>query len=761
MNAYEPALKVRPLPPLPGKERPGHNGPPSNNSLTSSSSSVSSRQSFSFNNNSASPPNSAAPNSPRELSEEETRNRIVQEILSTEDAYVKSLGTITTIFLPPIKAIIKDKYISEADFRSLFSNIEVILQFNSEFYKELKTCIDNWGPMQLLGPIFLKLAPFLKMYTAYASNYNVALEVLRKLRDMPKTSDLLEDLRKKAGNDIEAFLIKPVQRIPRYELLLRDLLKHTVDSHPDYKNIEDSLNKMKDIADHINSFVRNQQNSQKVLDLGMQNFVAPHRQFVRDGIVTAEVMATSKRYQLQFALFSDILIKNENPKKKIKPHKAKYQWPLKLVWIKDHPNSIDFSFEIIGPDNAYIVYCATAEEKAGWMQDLLGYILAALKYKKDDQRRYGKFSYNDGSMYEGWWSDGTRHGVGTWTHMGNKYVGEWKNNKKNGQGTMSYFTASSYKGSWKDDAPSGVGTFTDPYGNVYEGEWLNGKKDGRGALKYKNGDVYEGSFKEDMFDGFGNLKMTNGMRYEGNWQRGQFHGKGTLVHPSGKKYDGQWQYGLKHGTGTLVRVNGDNYVGEWANNKRHGQGTLDQTNSDGTVFTGTFFEGKYDGNGTVKYRDGSKYEGQWRAGERHGKGTFYFYGSSSLKYTGEWVRDAKSGQGQLVLVNGSRYEGSFKDDRPHGPGVFIDINGTTIEGKWFEGVLEGKCTLKINKPLAEQENGASSSSSKKSKDYVMVLSGSVLGSTIEIAESKAIKFPTSMPRAPEIQALTLPSFCMK
>jgi hypothetical protein len=70
MNAYEPALKVRPLPPLPGKERPGNNGPPSNTSLTSSSSSVSSRPSFSSNNNSASPPNSAAPNSPRELSEE-------------------------------------------------------------------------------------------------------------------------------------------------------------------------------------------------------------------------------------------------------------------------------------------------------------------------------------------------------------------------------------------------------------------------------------------------------------------------------------------------------------------------------------------------------------------------------------------------------------------------------------------------------------------------------------------------------------------
>lgn len=228
----------------------------------------------------------------------------------------------------------------------------------------------------------------------------------------------------------------------------------------------------------------------------------------------------------------------------------------------------------------------------------------------------------------------------------------------------------------------GVGTFTDPYGNVYEGEWLNGKKDGRGALKYKNGDVYEGSFKEDLFDGLGILTMTNGMRYEGNWQRGQFHGKGTLVHPSGKKYDGQWQYGLKHGSGTLIRVNGDNYVGEWANNKvghniyyqyiliprnlniwaflnpdltafflqRHGQGTLDQTNSDGTIYSGTFFEGKYDGNGTVKYRDGSKYEGLWRTGERHGKGTFYFYGSSSLKYTGEWARDVKNGQVSVILM---------------------------------------------------------------------------------------------------------------
>jgi hypothetical protein len=56
---------------------------------------------------------------------------------------------------------------------------------------------------------------------------------------------------------------------------------------------------------------------------------------VREGVLNAEANGSGKRAPVQFVLFSDILIKNENPKKKIKPEKAKYQWPLRLVWIKD------------------------------------------------------------------------------------------------------------------------------------------------------------------------------------------------------------------------------------------------------------------------------------------------------------------------------------------------------------------------------------------------------------------------------------------
>ena len=42
-------------------------------------------------------------------------------------------------------------------------------------------------------------------------------------------------LKKKMG--LENLLIMPVQRLPRYNLLLRDLLKQTKDDHPDYEGL--------------------------------------------------------------------------------------------------------------------------------------------------------------------------------------------------------------------------------------------------------------------------------------------------------------------------------------------------------------------------------------------------------------------------------------------------------------------------------------------------------------------------------------------
>ena len=55
--------------------------------------------------------------------------------------------------------------------------------------------------------------------------------------------------------DLESFLILPVQRIPRYMLLLDALLKFTPPDHPDFNNLTEAIAKVKSVADHLNQAV--------------------------------------------------------------------------------------------------------------------------------------------------------------------------------------------------------------------------------------------------------------------------------------------------------------------------------------------------------------------------------------------------------------------------------------------------------------------------------------------------------------------------
>ena len=48
----------------------------------------------------------------------------------------------------------------------------------------------------------------------------------------------------------------PVQRIPRYEMLLKELCKTTPDDHPDHKDLQAALSSIKQAAQGINEAKR-------------------------------------------------------------------------------------------------------------------------------------------------------------------------------------------------------------------------------------------------------------------------------------------------------------------------------------------------------------------------------------------------------------------------------------------------------------------------------------------------------------------------
>lgn len=80
------------------------------------------------------------------------------------------------------------------------------------------------------GPIFTFLAPFLKMYTAYSNKYEEAINTLNTMvKKNEKFAALLRDQQAQSGTSLSLsdLLIMPIQRVPRYSLLLKDLIAST------------------------------------------------------------------------------------------------------------------------------------------------------------------------------------------------------------------------------------------------------------------------------------------------------------------------------------------------------------------------------------------------------------------------------------------------------------------------------------------------------------------------------------------------------
>lgn len=65
--------------------------------------------------------------------------------------------------------------------------------------------------------------------------------------------------------DISGYLIMPIQRIPRYILLLEDFRKHTKEDHPDYESLGSAIELVKKVAQDVNEAIRIAENMNKLI----------------------------------------------------------------------------------------------------------------------------------------------------------------------------------------------------------------------------------------------------------------------------------------------------------------------------------------------------------------------------------------------------------------------------------------------------------------------------------------------------------------
>uniref|UniRef100_A0A8C8B9A1 Triple functional domain protein n=1 Tax=Otus sunia TaxID=257818 RepID=A0A8C8B9A1_9STRI len=121
----------------------------------------------------------------------------------------------------------------------VFGNIHQIYDWHRDFFLgELEKCLED---PEKLGSLFVKHERRLHMYIVYCQNKPKSEHIVSEYIDT-----FFEDLKQRLGHRLQLtdLLIKPVQRIMKYQLLLKDFLKYSKKANLDTTELERAVEVM-------------------------------------------------------------------------------------------------------------------------------------------------------------------------------------------------------------------------------------------------------------------------------------------------------------------------------------------------------------------------------------------------------------------------------------------------------------------------------------------------------------------------------------
>ncbi|XP_055749747.1 triple functional domain protein isoform X3 [Salvelinus fontinalis] len=147
------------------------------------------------------------------------RHYVLLELVETERDYVRDLGAVVGGYMTRMKEEGVPDDMKGKD-KTVFGNIHQIYDWHRDFFMgELEKCLED---PDRLGPLFVKHERRLHMYVVYCQNKPKSELIVSEYIDT-----YFEDLKQRLGHRLQItdLLIKPVQRIMKYQLLLKDFLK--------------------------------------------------------------------------------------------------------------------------------------------------------------------------------------------------------------------------------------------------------------------------------------------------------------------------------------------------------------------------------------------------------------------------------------------------------------------------------------------------------------------------------------------------------
>ncbi|KAM7396941.1 hypothetical protein PAMP_019944 [Pampus punctatissimus] len=302
---------------------------------------------------------------------------IATEIMSSESVFVDVLKLLHVDFREAVskasgqsgKPVIEDRLLNQ-----ILYYLPQLYELNQDLLRELQFRVAKWDENAQLADIFLKKGPYLKMYSTYIREFdkNVALleeqskknpafgAVVREFEASPRCANLA----------LKHYLLKPVQRIPQYQLLLTDYLKNLSEDSDDYKDTQAALGIVKEVANHANDIMKQGDNFQKLIQVqcslnGHHEIVQPGRIFLKEGIL--KKLSRKVMQPRMFFLFNDTLLYTTP----VQSGQYKFNNMLSLAGMKvSKPSQEAYQngLNIESVERSFILSASSATERDEWLE---------------------------------------------------------------------------------------------------------------------------------------------------------------------------------------------------------------------------------------------------------------------------------------------------------------------------------------------------------------------------------------------------------
>ncbi|CAN3354599.1 cell division control protein 24 [Diutina catenulata] len=191
-----------------------------------------------------------------EVSIGDDRSKVFREIIDTERKYVQDLELLARYR----DELVEAQLLSSEQIHILFPNLNEVIDFQRRFLMGLECNISVPHKYQRIGSVFLHAAsgPF-KSYEPWTIGQLAALDLISKeAGNMRKSSQVLDP-----GFELQSFLLKPIQRLCKYPLLLRELVKAQPAENPmpaSHNELALAHTAMKELANDVNEAQRRAEN---------------------------------------------------------------------------------------------------------------------------------------------------------------------------------------------------------------------------------------------------------------------------------------------------------------------------------------------------------------------------------------------------------------------------------------------------------------------------------------------------------------------